>query len=122
MERARGADLSIVSVGDFSPDSTIFRYHMLEPSDLEGLTKAGAVCDVLCHFIDRDGNLVDHLANQRAMAMNPLELAHSPHLILASGGPHKVEGMVAMLKRSKPAYVVTDADTARGMLALAAAR
>ena len=30
LERARGADLSIVSVGDFSPDSTIFRYHMLE--------------------------------------------------------------------------------------------
>lgn len=116
-ERARSADLSIVSVGDFSPQSTIFRYHMLERTDLEGLTKAGAVCDVLCHFIDRDGQLIDHPANRRAMAITPAELVKSPKLILASGGPHKIEGMVAMMKISKPAYVVTDSDTARGMLA-----
>lgn len=116
-ERARSADLSIVSVGDFSPQSTIFRYHMLERGDLEGLTKAGAVCDVLCHFLDRDGKLVDHPANRRVMAMNPSELVHAPRLILASGGKHKVAGMLAMLKNVKPSWLITDTETARGMLA-----
>ena len=117
MQRARAADLSIVSVGDFSPTSTIFRYRMLEPSDLEALSKAGAVCDVLCHFLDRDGRLVDHPANRRVMAMNPAELVHAPRLVLASGGKHKVEGMLAMLKTVKPSWLITDHNTARGMLA-----
>ena len=117
LERARTADLSIVSIGDFSPQSTIFRYHMLDEADLEGLKTAGAVCDILCHFIDRDGRLVDHPANRRAMAIAPSELIKTPRLILASGGPHKIEGMAAMMKISRPAYVVTDAETARGMLA-----
>ena len=117
LARARSADLSIVSIGDFSPHSTIFRYHMLDEADLEGLKAAGAVCDILCHFIDRDGRLVDHPANRRAMAIAPSELIKTPRLILASGGPHKIEGMTAMMKISRPAYVVTDAETARGMLA-----
>ena len=117
MDRARRADLAVVSVGDFSASSTIARYGLLNAEDLDSLIAAGAVCDVLCHFLDREGNLVDHPVNRRVMALNPRELSTIPGLILASGGRRKVEGILATLKFLKPSSFVTDEATADALLA-----
>ena len=44
--------LAVVSVGDVSEDSTLFREGLLPRSQLASLIAAGAVGEVLCHFLD----------------------------------------------------------------------
>ena len=53
LERARHVDLAVVSVGDVSEESTLFREKLLPRSQFASLIAAGAVGEVLCHFLDQ---------------------------------------------------------------------
>ena len=53
--RARRANIAVLSVGSFSNDSPIANYGFIKPSEFEELQAAGAVGDILCHFIDAEG-------------------------------------------------------------------
>lgn len=110
--RANRLDVAIVSVGDFSAESTVFRYGLLTREEMDSLREAGAVGDVLCRFFDRDGVELDHPVNRRAVSIDPATLRRAPRLILASGGWRKVTGMRAALKLLHPTVVITDEGTA----------
>src|SRR5699024_5886655 len=66
--RASRADVAIVSVGELSLTAPITRYGFLERSQVQELVDYGAVGDILCHFIDAQGNVVDHPINRRVAA------------------------------------------------------
>lgn len=115
MARARRLDLALVSVGDLTPDSTLFRYAMLPEIDLQSLIRAGAVGDLLCNFLDTDGKLVDHEINRRIIANTPEALRRTPHLVLAAGGWLKLRIMHAAIRLLAPRVVITDETTAEGL-------
>jgi DNA-binding transcriptional regulator LsrR (DeoR family) len=117
--RARHLDMAIVGAGDFSPSATIQRYGLLNKSEIDDLQQRGAVGDVLCHFIDRKGELVDHPVNSRVMAVHPLELRRAPKLVLASGGWRKVTCILAAIRLLHPTVFITDEGAAEGILARA---
>ena len=82
----------------------------------ESLTKAGAIGDVLGHFLDRDGNSVSADVDDRTIGM-PLERVKSvPEKIMAAAGPHKVEIIQAACRRELVDTLVTDDLTARQLL------
>jgi DNA-binding transcriptional regulator LsrR (DeoR family) len=117
--RARHLDMAIVGAGDFSPSATILRYGLLSKSEIDDLQQRGAVGDVLCHFYDRKGDLLDHPVNSRVMAINPLELRRAPKLVLASGGWRKVTSILAAIRLLRPTVFITDEGAAEGLLARA---
>lgn len=117
--RARHLDLAIVGAGDFSPSATILRYGLLSKAEIDDLQAKGAVGDVLCHFYDRHGHLLDHPVNRRVMAIDPLELRRAARLVLASGGWRKVTSILAAIRLLKPSVLVTDEGAAEGLLARA---
>ena len=106
--RAARLDLAIVSVGDLSPHSTISEYVLLERDELSALQAAGAVGDVLCRFIDADGNIINHPVNERVVAIDPRELRTARKLVLASGGWQKYEVIRGAMRLLKPHVLVTD--------------
>lgn len=106
--RAARLDLAIISVGDLSPISTVSEYFLLERDELATLKAAGAVGDVLCRFIDVDGNLLDHPINQRVVAVDPRVLTGARKLVLASGGWQKYEVIRGAMRLVKPHVLVTD--------------
>jgi len=106
--RASRLDLAILSVGDLSPFSTISEYFLLERDELAQLQAAGAVGDVLCRFIDADGNILDHPLNERVVAVDPRELRGARKLVLASGGWQKYEVIRGAMRLMKPNVLVTD--------------
>ena len=97
-ERARAADLAIVSVGGLTPDATLFQRGLLPAAMLTSLRRAGAVGDVLGHFVDADGRVVDHPVNRRIMAVALRDLRSVPRIVVASGGPDKVAALRAALR------------------------
>jgi DNA-binding transcriptional regulator LsrR (DeoR family) len=115
-QRARRIDLALVSVGDVSDQATLFREGLLPRSQVASLLRAGAVGDVLCHFIDADGHVVDHPVNRRAIAVELHDLARVPRIVIAAGGRRKVAPIRATLKALPARVLVTDAGAAEGLL------
>lgn len=115
-ERALQADLSLVTVGDMTR-SLIVTYGMTRSEDVEAVTAAGAVGDLLGHFIDAQGRAVDHELNRRTVAVSLGDLRRVRKLVLASGGAHKQAVTRAALVGGYAKVLVTDADTARYLLA-----
>ena len=106
--RARSLDMTIVSVGDLRPHSVFRQYGLLTSEELASLERAGAIGDVLCHFVDADGNIVDHPVNRRVLAVNPNDLRGTRNIILASGGWYKFGVIRAALKLLQPSVLIVD--------------
>ena len=117
LERARAADIALVSVGDLVADSTLFREGLLPQSDLTSLQNAGAVGDLVCHFIDAEGELVDHPVNRRIMAVSPADLKGIALVAIAAGGAHKEQAIRAALLASNARVLITDESAAEALLA-----
>jgi len=116
LERARRVDLALVSVGDVSEEATLFRQGLLPRSALASLQAAGAVGDVLCHFIDADGKVVDHPVNRRVIAVDLDDLRRVSKVVVAAGGRRKVAAIRAALKATGAGVLITEAAAARGLL------
>ena len=106
--RARSLDMAIVSVGDLRPHSVFRQYGLLTSEELASLERAGAIGDVLCHFVDADGNIIDHPVNRRVLAVNPNDLRGTRNIILASGGWYKFGVIRAALKLLQPSVLIVD--------------
>jgi DNA-binding transcriptional regulator LsrR (DeoR family) len=117
LERARRVDLAVVSVGDVSEAATLFRENLLPRSALASLKEAGAVGDVLCHFIDDEGKVVDHPVNRRVIAVDLEDLRRVPKIVVAAGGRRKVAAIRAALKATGAEVLITEEAAARGLLA-----
>jgi len=117
--RAREVDLALLSVGDMSPQSTLFREALLTAEDLRGLVAAGAVGDVLCHFLGAAGRPVAHPIGRRTMSVALDDLARVPEIVVASGGRRKAPALFAALQALSVRVLITDAGAARELLALA---
>ena len=116
LERARRVDLAMVSVGDVREDATLFREGLLPRSVLKSLAGAGAIGDVLCHFIDADGRVVDHPVNKRVVAVGLGDLRKVPKFVLAAGGKRKAPAIRAALKATRARVLITDEGAANALL------
>ena len=106
--RSRALDMAIVSVGALTPQSAFYEYGLLTREEIASLEAAGAIGDVLCHFINEDGELVKHPVNDRVMAVNPIDLRSSRDVVLVSGGWHKLKIVTASLRLLKPSVLIVN--------------
>jgi DNA-binding transcriptional regulator LsrR (DeoR family) len=119
IERGERVDLAFLSVGELAQSNTMMRIGLINARDVETLTAAGAVGDICVHWIDAMGRIVDHPLNSRAMAVPPERLKSIPCVILASGGANKIAPVHGALQGGMVDVLVTDEDTAAGVLTMA---
>lgn len=108
LDRAARLDLAILSVGDLTPHSIFVRYGLLSAEEIASLEQAGAVGDVLCRFVNAEGEIVDHPVNRRVLAAHPDDIRAARRTVLASGGWQKVTIIRAALKMLSPSVLITD--------------
>jgi DNA-binding transcriptional regulator LsrR (DeoR family) len=111
-ELARGCDLAVLTVGDLT-ESLVITYGVKDPDDLRTLRKAGAVGDVLGHFVDEHGKLINHPLNRRTVAVALDDLRGVKCVVLVSGSAKKFLVTRATLRGGYVSVLVTDEDTAR---------
>jgi len=116
-ERAHNVDLAFMSVGPLGRNTTNFQLGLLSEDDIRTLGQAGAVGDLCAHFIDENGELVDHPLNRRVIALAPKALREIKTVILASGGRDKIAVLRAALRLGVVNVLVTDEEAAQGILA-----
>ncbi len=106
--RAQTLDMAIVSVGALTPHSVFYEYGLLTRAEIASLEDAGAVGDILCHFINAEGEIVRHPVNDRVLAVNPAALHNTRNVVLVSGGWHKLKIIRAALKMLKPSILMVN--------------
>lgn len=100
--------MAIVSVGVLTPHSVFHEYGLLTREEIGSLEAAGAVGDVLCHFVNEGGEIVRHPVNDRVVAVNPLDLRSSRNVVLVSGGWHKLRVVKAALQLLQPSALIVN--------------
>nr|WP_244484448.1 sugar-binding transcriptional regulator [Mesorhizobium sp. Root552] len=109
-------DAVLVSIGGIASATTFYRGGFLKDSDREALLARGAVGDLLFHFFDRNGDLVDHPVNDLVMSVEVDRLRRAPMRILTSGGQEKIEALLGAMNLFAPTVLITDEESARRML------
>lgn len=115
-QRASSANIALLTVGDVSPNSTIFRHDIVSADLIGALREKGAVANILCFFVDAEGRLVDHEVNQKVMAIDLDIVAQVPNVVLAAGGSSKIQAIRAALKVVSANVLITDTATAQALL------
>ncbi len=114
--QARSLDMGIVSVGALTPTSAFAEYGLLTRDEISSLHAAGAVGDVLCHFLDEEGNIIRHPVNDRVIAVDPSTLTTARNLVLVSGGSQKVKVVRAAIKLIHPKVLIVNENTAENLV------
>lgn len=110
-------DVALISVGAASPHSTLVRYNLLSPEEISSLVRAGAVGDVLCRFMNAEGQLLDHPLNDRVISADPALLRRARRIVLSSGGWEKSVAILAAIRMLKPEVLITDEVVAEALTA-----
>ena len=115
-ERGRRAQLVLVSVGSLTAGSTNRRLGLVTDAEVRELEAKGAVGDLLGHFLDADGRIVDHELNRRVVGLPPSDLRRAPVSLLASGGEDKVGILGGVLRAGYVNRLMTDERTATALV------
>lgn len=115
-EMADALDAVLLSIGGIASATTFYRGGFLKEADREALLARGAVGDLLFHFFNRNGDLVEHPVNDRVMSVEVDRLRRAPLRILTSGGQEKIEALLGAMHLVKPTVLITDEESARRML------
>jgi DNA-binding transcriptional regulator LsrR (DeoR family) len=114
--QARNADMALVTVGDLSKRSLMIELGLVSPEDARTLNAAGAVGDLLGHYLNKDGEEVDHPLNRRVISLDLEDLRHIRKVVLVSGGPYKADIIRAVLLRKFVHELVIDEATAEQLI------
>lgn len=110
------ASFSVTGIGEVSEESTIARSGIVSKMDIKKLRMQGAVADILMHFIDKDGNLLDTEHEKQLVSTSLEKLKEMNNIIAVAGGEHKVQAIDAALKTDIFNRLVTDENTAIQLL------
>ena len=116
LQLAEACDHAFLSCGGITTLTTSYRSGHITEAERGSLIEAGAVGDILYHFLDANGDLVDHPVNARSISMPLDRLMRIPNRVLVSGGPEKVSILKACLSSLRINVLVTDEITAKALL------
>jgi len=116
MEKARNADMAVVGLGS-SP-----QYFELTESYLHGINREKddisrqLIEDISYNYFDKDGKLIDCKWNRQLMSLNIDEIKKIPEVIAVTEGIEKVTSVYSALKHKIVDGLITDVQTARGLI------
>ncbi len=88
---------------------------MIEQSEIAEISKAGAIGELLGHFFDRDGNILETTLTSRTLSVSQDSMVKG-RIVAIAGGEQKVEAIRAILKSNALSGLITDERTARTLL------
>ncbi|MFD1413119.1 sugar-binding transcriptional regulator [Oceanobacillus jeddahense] len=111
----RNIDISIVSIGDVSPDATILRGN-LDPELTSEMLKKHSVGDILLHFFDKQGNFSLNHISDRVLGTEPIDLLRIPTRIALAYGEEKADAIKGALNGRLVNILITTDETAKLLL------
>ncbi len=113
------AQMSIVGIGALNENATIIKNGSLTRNDFLLLQMKGAVGDILCHFIDENGDLIPNDLEQRLISTSLDQLKGFANTVGVAAGADKAKAILAALRGGYLNTLITDETTAQLVLELA---
>jgi DNA-binding transcriptional regulator LsrR (DeoR family) len=109
------AAMTAVGIGGMAASATILKEGLLNRGDFTLLQMQGAVGDILSHFIDRKGGLVQTQIEDRLISTPLHVLKELRNVIGVAAGCEKTEAIAAALRGGYINILITDEATARAL-------
>lgn len=109
---ARTAQVLAFSLGIAGEGSVLMRSGNIMKQEMNALLRAGAVGDVLGHFVDRRGHIVDDELDARTIGLGLSDLQKCDQVIGVAAGIAKLDVTLGTLKAGLINVLVTDEATA----------
>jgi DNA-binding transcriptional regulator LsrR (DeoR family) len=109
-------DIALLSAVDLSEQSKALEYGVITPETWQSLRDAGAVGDICGHYLDADGQAVEHPLTKRVIHPAMSSLLKVRERVLAAGGPQKVAIIKAAIRARLADVLITDERAAIGLL------
>lgn len=113
---ANNADLKFVGIGNVEPDAQLVSSGMVEPGEITDIAAAGGIGEILGHFFDADGRIIETALSSRMLSAS-FPNTRSERLVALAGGQSKVEAIRAILTSGRLSGLITDERTAKALLA-----
>ena len=114
MDLARRADVLLVGVGEARPSGSLVQSGMIREDEVAELARMGAVGDVLGHFVDAKGAIVETELSARSITFPMADLRRKTVVAIA-GGPGKIAALEAALAGGFLKGLITDEATAMAL-------
>ena len=115
-QMAELASFTLVGIGSMHDSATVIKSGVLSRSDMFYLRMHNAVGDILCHFFDRDGALLQTPIEDRLISTPLPRLKAMRNVIGLAAGAQKAEAIRAALLGGYLDVLVTDEATATLLL------
>ena len=116
LQLARNASIVIYSFGAIHNDTTMFRLGHVTDEQKEFLRSHGAVGDIACRWIDRDGRPVELPPSINPIGISLDELRKIPQRLAVAGGAFKRDVILAGVRGGFVTTLVTDERNASYLL------
>lgn len=118
---AETAPLKIVGIGTVEAETQLVTSGMIERAEIEEISAAGGVGEMLGHFFDPAGHALKTPLTSRTLAVS-LDESRNDRIIALAGGAAKVDAIRAVLNSGRLSGFITDERTARALMEDAAPR
>ncbi len=108
----RLSSISVVGIGSMHESATIIRSGILSKNDFLYLSMKGAAGDILSHFVDKDGALIESPVEDRLISTSLNTLKELQNVIGVAAGEAKIDAIRAVLRGQYLDVFITDEPTA----------
>ncbi len=116
LEAAKKVSLALIGIGQVSEEATIVKSGYFSEEEMNGVRNQGAVCNISTSFLSAEGERVHYDGESRMIGLSIDEIRAIPNVIAVAMGNDKVEAIVAALRGKFMDVLVTDMETAKGLL------
>jgi DNA-binding transcriptional regulator LsrR (DeoR family) len=109
------ATLKFVGIGTADAGAQLVATGMIEPREIAEITAVGGVGEMLGHFFDARGRVLETTLTARTLAVD-LDGPRESRIVAIAGGPGKIEAIRAVLLSARLKGLITDEATARALL------
>ena len=111
---AQRAKLKLVGIGTVEADAQLVASGMIEPKEIKAIQAAGGVGELLGHFFDASGTILQTPLTARTLAVSFAEAGDQ--ITAIAGGLDKVQAIRAVLSSRRLRGLITDEATARALV------
>lgn len=113
-DMSNGAGLKIVGIGTADAGAQLVASGMIEPREIAEINAAGGVGEMLGHFFDARGHVLETTLTARTLAVD-LEGPDDSRIVAIAGGADKTGAIRAVLESGRLRGLITDEPTAQAL-------
>jgi DNA-binding transcriptional regulator LsrR (DeoR family) len=114
-DMSNGAGLKFVGIGTADASAQLVASGMIERREITEIAAVGAVGEMLGHFFDGDGRVLETTLSARTLSVD-LETPEQTRIVAIAGGLQKLASIRAVLRSRRLKGLITDEPTARALV------